>query len=176
MAAAIIWRSTMGISRRYAEEVKKQLNADIFEADKVSADKLTRYQTVAVFGGVYNDKWECADFVKKCRTVLQNRKTVFVFAVWDDAPENIPSDSLKNKYLANIVISPDSCLAVEGQIDKSKVSFGQKLSLSGMKKKLMKKENKDDHDFSIIGMIDGYSGGFKQEAADRVAAVIKSMD
>ena len=113
MAAAIIWRSTMGISRRYAEEVKKQLNADIFEADKVSADKLTRYQTVAVFGGVYNDKWECADFVKKCRTVLQNRKTVFVFAVWDDAPENIPSDSLKNKYLANIVISPDSCLAVE---------------------------------------------------------------
>lgn len=48
MAAAIIWRSTMGISRRYAEEVKKQLNADIFEADKVSADKLTRYQTVAV--------------------------------------------------------------------------------------------------------------------------------
>ena len=140
MAAAIIWRSTMGISRRYAEEVKKQLNADIFEADKVSADKLTRYQTVAVFGGVYNDKWECADFVKKCRTVLQNRKTVFVFAVWDDAPENIPSDSLKNKYLANIVISPDSCLAVEGQIDKSKVSFGQKLSLSGMKKKLMKKK------------------------------------
>ena len=116
-----------------------------------------------------------ADFVKKCRTVLQNRKTVFVFAVWDDAPENIPSDSLKNKYLANIVISPDSCLAVEGQIDKSKVSFGQKLSLSGMKKKLMKKENKDDRDFSIIGMIDGYSGGFEQEAADRVAAVIKSM-
>ena len=56
MAAAIIWKSTMGISRRYAEEVKKQLNADIFEADKVSADKLTRYQTVAVFGGVYNDK------------------------------------------------------------------------------------------------------------------------
>ena len=50
MAAAIIWKSTMGISRkRYAEEVKKQLNADIFEADKVSADKLTRYQTVAVF-------------------------------------------------------------------------------------------------------------------------------
>lgn len=47
MAAAIIWKSTMGISRRYAEEVKKQLNADIFEADKVSADKLTRYQTVA---------------------------------------------------------------------------------------------------------------------------------
>ena len=81
MAAAIIWRSTMGISRRYAEEVKKQLNADIFEADKVSADKLTRYQTVAVFGGVYNDKWECADFVKKCRTVLQKRKTVFVFCL-----------------------------------------------------------------------------------------------
>ena len=45
-----------------------------------------------------------------------------------------------------------------------------------MKKKLMKKENKDDRDFSIIGMIDGYSGGFEQEAADRVAAVIKSMD
>lgn len=114
-------------------------------------------------------------FCKEVPHGASEQKDGFRFAVWDDAPENIPSDSLKNKYLANIVISPDSCLAVEGQIDKSKVSFGQKLSLSGMKKKLMKKENKDDRDFSIIGMIDGYSGGFEQEAADRVAAVIKSM-
>lgn len=165
----------MGVSKRYAEHLKTSLGGDLIEADKLTADKLVKYGTVVFCGGVYGGEWSCLKAVEKCRTVLQSKKTAFIFAVWNDSPENIPSEELKKQYLGKVVISPDVCLAVEGAIDKQKLTFMQKMTVSGIRKKHMSKDSKDDDDFNIIGVIDGFSGGFCEKTAERITEAVKAL-
>ena len=50
LRTVVIYRSTSGFTKRYAEWIAEELKADLFEARKIDAPKLADYDLI-VFGG-----------------------------------------------------------------------------------------------------------------------------
>lgn len=173
-AIAVIFKSKFGYSQKYAEFIKKETGADLFNADKVSEQQIVKYKTVVICGGVYNDEWACTKVTEKLRNVLSSKFLICVMSVWNDAPEALETKELKDRYLSKVVISPDRIFALPGGIDKSKLSFGEKLTLGKVKKKIQNNESKSSLDFSILSTIDGYAGGADEKDALPVIEYIKS--
>ncbi|MGN0667001.1 MAG: flavodoxin domain-containing protein [Huintestinicola sp.] len=173
---AVLYKTRFGCSKTYADYIAKALKADIYEADKVKEEKLIPYSTIVMCGGVYNDEWSCAKPLGRFRNLFSGKNLVLLMSVWNDAPEKLSSAELKSEYLNGIVISPDKIFAVKGSIDKSKLTFGDKLTLKSRKKKIQSKEAKTNNDFSILGIIDGYSGGADTSSADPIIEYIKTLN
>ncbi|HBL84339.1 MAG: flavodoxin [Clostridiales bacterium GWF2_38_85] len=79
MKTVVIYKSKTGFVKKYAEWIAEELSADIFEASKVTSNKLTSYDTVIYGGGLYAVGINGVNLITQNLDKLDGKKVV-VFA------------------------------------------------------------------------------------------------
>lgn len=74
MKAVVIYASKSGFTKKYAEWISKEVNADLFELKNVKADILTEYDTVIYGGGLYAVGINGIKFIKNNMDKLIGKK------------------------------------------------------------------------------------------------------
>lgn len=77
---AILFRSKYGASRKYALMLKERTGADAIENENMKAELIRDFSTIILIGGVYADRINGLDFIRKFRGSLSDKR-LYVFAV-----------------------------------------------------------------------------------------------
>lgn len=77
---AILFRSKYGASRKYALMLKERTGADAIENENMKAELIRDYSTIILVGGVYADRINGLDFIRRFRGSLSDKR-LYVFAV-----------------------------------------------------------------------------------------------
>lgn len=142
----MIYKSKYGSTKRYAEWIVDELNADLMEVSKVRANDLKNYDTI-IFGGFLH-----AVGISGIKVITDNfkeleNKKLIIFAVGcsperEDAKAQIISSNFKDKQKEKI-----SFFYLRGAFNYNKLDFIDKTMMNALRLKLKsKKEEELDED------------------------------
>ena len=77
---AVIYKSTYGTTRTYAEQIAQELGAYLIECKKTKISELVRYDTIIFGGGIYAGKIAGSGLIRKCFEKSKGKHLV-VFSV-----------------------------------------------------------------------------------------------
>ena len=103
MKTAIIYRSFLGSTRKYAEWLHESIESDLFKPRQISKSKLQEYDLIILCSGTYAGWISIRGYLKKRWETLQGKKVVLLvvgIALPEDADsikafEKIP-DNIRN--------------------------------------------------------------------------------
>jgi menaquinone-dependent protoporphyrinogen IX oxidase len=78
MKTAIIYKSFLGTTQKYAQWLREELGADIFEFGKIKKEKLEAYEIVVVSSGTYASWMPLVGYVKKIWKYIKDKKVVII--------------------------------------------------------------------------------------------------
>jgi len=78
MKTAIIYKTVLGTTRQYAEWLKEEIEADLFDFDEADKEKLKDYDVVVVGSGTYATKMPLVGYLKKVWDIIKNRHVVIL--------------------------------------------------------------------------------------------------
>jgi flavodoxin len=137
---AVIYKSKYGATKKYAEWLSEDIEADPYSQDKCKIEILDDYDTIIYGGGIYGSRIAGLSLIKKNYNKLKN-KNIIVFMVgaspYDEKAyiqlkEHNFSDELKNIKL----------FYLRGMFDLKSMSFRDKF-LIGMLKGVLSKKDPD---------------------------------
>ena len=153
----VIYYSKYGHTKKYAQWLAEELNADICEDKNITADKFKNYDTIIFGGSLYAGRNKAAVALVKYFEQIKNKKVVlFTVGMFDTNNEKNIIDI--NKEL-NKVITPEirdkiKIFHVRGGIDDKNLSFSHKIMMkiahSALSKKSENKQTDSDKDFLAI--------------------------
>ena len=93
MNTAIIYRSFFGTTKRYAERLHKEIEADIYKHNQIDELSLLKYDLVILCAGTYAGWISLGGYLKKHWKVLQDGRVILIVigAAPVDAPWSIRS-------------------------------------------------------------------------------------
>ena len=77
---AVIYQSTYGTTRTYAEQIAQELGADLIECKKAKISELAGYDTIIFGGGIYAGRIAGSELIRKNYEKLKDKRLV-VFSV-----------------------------------------------------------------------------------------------
>ena len=87
MPTAIVYKTRLGSTEKYAKWLQEEIEADLFQFDDCKGDQLNKYDTVIVMSGTYATIMPLGKYLKKNWSCLKGKK-VFVIAVGAAPPES----------------------------------------------------------------------------------------
>jgi flavodoxin len=149
----VIYRSISGFTKKYAEWIAKECNADIYDAKEFSAQKLSEYSTIIFGGSLHAFGITGIKLVKENLPKFTNKKIV-VFTVGASPPkEGIVSEIMGNNFSSDEQ-SNLKLFYLRGGFDFDKLDFPNKVIMALFKVRLRFKKNKSSDE---IGMLAAYS-------------------
>ena len=150
---AVIYGSKYGSTKRYAEWIAEELEADVFDVKGFSIDVIEKYDTVIFGGGLYAGGITGLDFIAKNIDRLKNsRLIIFTCGIADPADErnynNIKTSVFKKLPAAREKDIPLFCL--RGELDYGKMSLVHRAMMAALVKSVKGKKEKTDEDRCII--------------------------
>lgn len=103
----VVYQSTYGSTKSYAEQIAQELSADLIGYRKIKISELIGYDTIIFGGGIYAGRIAGSGFLKKNYEKLSG-KNIVVFSVGftpqvrADILEKVRNSSFKAKQLKNI--------------------------------------------------------------------------
>ncbi len=143
----VVYKSRYGSTKKYAEWISQQLEADLFEVDDIERDKLKDYNTIIYGGGLYASGISGISVITKNFEDLKE-KNIIVFTVGLAATEdksifdpiinkNFPEENMRNSI---------RFFHFRGGMDYSRLNIMHKAMMAMMKKSVEKKETKTEED------------------------------
>ena len=168
----IIYKSKGGHTAKYANWLKRKIDADIFEESSANLNMLSMYDLLIFGTGVYGEKFSIAPFIKKNINTIMLKKTILFASCWygDDV---FNRKALAEKNLPAELLGRTKMFLVQGGIDHKKISPADKLTL--VKEKMAinnKKEARTTEDIMKLGYISGYSDMSEEADLDKLAEYI----
>lgn len=153
----IIYTSKGGHSAKYANWLKKRIDADMYEEKNADAQLLSNYELIIFGSGVYHEKLTIAPFIKKNLNVVMLKKTILFASCWyEDDVFNRKALAVKN--LPDELIGRTRMILVKGGIDHKKISPADKFNLIKEKMTIAnRKETRTSQDIMVLSYINGYS-------------------
>lgn len=143
---AVIYKSKYGSTKRYAEWIADDVNADLFESSKVKIEDLQNYETIVFGGSLHAVGIKGVKLITDNFELLKNKK-IIVFGVGASAER---ADAIKHVLEYNFnedIIKKINFFYLRGAFNYSKLSFIDKMLMNALKAKLkMKKEEDLDED------------------------------
>lgn len=153
LQTVVIYRSISGYTKKYAEWIAKECNADIYDAKEFSAQKFSDYSTIIFGGSLHAVGINGIKLVKENLPKLTDKKIV-VFAVGASPPkEGIVSEIMDNNFSANEQGNL-KLFYLRGGFDFNKLDFPNKVIMTLFRVRLSPKKNKSSDE---IGMLAAYS-------------------
>lgn len=151
MKTIVIYKSTTGFTKKYAEWIQAELNCDIKDIKNMSKQDYQNYDRFIYGSSFMAGKIRNLDEVKK-----NVHKELIVFAVGLISQQDslkmmdkIKNDNLSIKEQATIPL-----FYFEGGVDYDKLGFFQKKMLRMIYKSLSKKENKTEEEIGMINALE----------------------
>lgn len=146
---AVIYTSQTGHTKRYAKAIAKELGASLLESDKVTASKLSEFDTIIYGGYLY------ASGIKGIRLIKKNfekirEKNLVVFATGlteESAPDilQIMDENFTEEQRQRI-----KTFYFRGGLDMGALSFIDRTLMGHIKRKLQKMENPRVEDLIML--------------------------
>lgn len=133
MNTIIVYQSSTGFTRQYAQWLSEDLGCDVIDNKKLKPNTLAQYDRV-IFGG-----WIMGGMISGLDAIRKNNpKNLIVFAVGISKPEDETVDSLcTQNHLENTPL-----YYFPGGLHYDKLGFMKKTMLKMVKKSISGKENK----------------------------------
>ena len=153
LQTVVIYRSTSGFTKKYAEWIAKECNADIYDAKEFSVQQLSDYSTIIFGGSLHAVGINGIKLVKQNLPKLTDKKIV-VFAVGaSPTKEGILSEIMGNNFSSNEQGNL-KLFYLRGGFDFKKLDFSNKVIMALFRVRLSLKKNKSSDE---IGMLAAYS-------------------
>lgn len=151
----IIYKSKYGSTKTYAYWIKENLNADIFNADKITLKDLLKYKNIIYGGGLYASGISGFSLISKNFQKIKE-KNIILFTVGLANPENkeqfIP---ILNKNLSKEMKNKIKVFHFRGSINYKNLNFIHK-TMMFMLKKSIEKTPIEKRDSEINLMLETY--------------------
>lgn len=139
----VVYESKYGATKKYAEWIAEDLNADLFERKAASADGLAAYDVIVYGGGLYAGGVSGLPFIVKNFDKIKDKKILlFTCGLGDpNVYENVASIQKGLKK----ALTPEMQRVMEiyhlrGGMDYSKLSFIHRSMMSMVQKSVAKKD------------------------------------
>jgi len=130
----VVYKSKYGSTRKYAEWIASELNADIFEAQTCNTKLLSQYDVVIYGGGLY------AGGIAGVKLVVNNPcKTLIVVTVGLADPNSTDYSAIINKNFTPELLAKTKFFHLRGGIDYKKLSPVHKVMMAMMKGMIQRK-------------------------------------
>lgn len=150
--ALVIYKSTSGFTKKYAQWIAEALNADLFDAQNVSITKILDYDTIIFGGSLHASGISGIDIIKNNLPRLTDKKIAIYTTGASPVSEKVTSE-IKNRNF-----TPDEQKKVHffyfrGGFDFSKLDLKNKILMTLMKWKILSKKNRTPDE---KGMLDAF--------------------
>ena len=137
MNKLVIYTSSTGFTKQYANWIAKELKAEVKELKKVKANEIEQYECIIYGGWIMGNMIMGLDKIKK-----MNPKNLVVFAVGASPDSHAIREAIKvQNHLENIPF-----YYFEGGFRFEKLNFMVRMMLKTLKKSTAKKENKTEQE------------------------------
>ncbi|GIM29278.1 flavodoxin [Clostridium polyendosporum] len=151
----VIYKSKYGSTKRYAEWIASNVNADLFEISTISLNDLQKYDTI-IFGGSLH-----AAGIKGVKIITDNfkqlmNKKIIVFAVGCSPGRKDAINHVLYNNFTNDMKERVNFFYLRGAFNYKKLGFIDKIMMSALKSKLkrMKKEELDEDSRGLLECYD----------------------
>ena len=134
----VIYQSKYGATQKYAQWLATALSCEAVQRKKFSDKRLADYDTIIYGGGIYATGIAGISWLKKNAAALADKRTV-CFAVGASPFEASALEEIKKKNLKDELASIP-CFYCRGAFDEKRMTGGDKLLISMLKKMVAKKE------------------------------------
>jgi len=168
--ALVLYRSTSGYTKKYAQWIAQELNADLSETKDFYTARFSDYELI-IFGGSLHAVG--INGVKIIKDNLQNLtdKKVIVFAVGASPPrENIPQEVI-NKNFSTEQQKSIKFFYLRGGFDYSKLDLPNKILMTLMRVKLSLKK-KQTRTPDEIGLLAAFSKPIDYTKKENIAGIL----
>lgn len=143
---AVVYRSICGHTKKYAEWIANELDADIFDEQKVKVKKLDEYKCIVFGGGIYASGIIGSSLITN-NFEMFSRKKLVVFAV--GLTENPSAEEFERILIHNFSFVQQKLITsfyLRGGIDYKKMPIVHKAMLASKKASIEKKEDKSEEE------------------------------
>jgi menaquinone-dependent protoporphyrinogen IX oxidase len=166
-STVVIYRSTSGFTKRYAEWIAEECKADLFDARTIGPDKMGQYEVVIFGGSLHAVGISGLKLIKNNLRRLGGKK-IIVFAVGASPPrENVLTEVRDNN------VSPEMSevrfFYLRGGFDYSKLDRVNKVLMILLKIRLAFKKHKTSDE---IGMLTAYSKPIDCTRKDNIKTLV----
>jgi menaquinone-dependent protoporphyrinogen IX oxidase len=148
--AVVIYKSTYGTAKAYAQQIALEMEADLLECSKAKPSRLTKYDTIIFGGGIYAGQIAGSSQLRSlCKKLPDKSFVVFSVGFTPKAMINV-LEKVRTNSLRGIPLQNIRFFHFSGSIDYTKLNLVHKLLLSGKrlslaiksKEKLTKENNR----------------------------------
>ena len=138
----VIYKSSYGSTKKYAEWIAQELKCDLFDTNKVKDDMLVDYDIIIFGGGLYASGINRISLIKNSFSSLRD-KDVIVFTVGLADPEKSDFTSLIDKNFTSEMKERIKLFHLRGSMDYHKLSFIHRTMMAMLKSMISRKPEKD---------------------------------
>jgi flavodoxin len=149
----VIYKSLSGFTKKYAEWIAQELQADLYDVKDFDPAKLGDYDIIVFGGSLHAVGISGVGIIKNNLQQLSGKK-VIVFGVGASPPRENVLDEVKNK---NFTVEQQQTIKffyLRGGFDFEKLDLPNKFLMSLMKLKIQMKKNRSSDE---IGLLAAYS-------------------
>ena len=154
---AIIYMTKYGHTKQYADWLKEELGADVFSVGAFSPAQALAYKLVIFLSGVYGDKIQVMDYIKKNQTAFNLQRMMIGAVSWytnesEEGKTKLIAENFPETY-KNVV----PLFVLNSGIDKKKINAMEKAQLLAAQMSISKHDGRSSDDINILAIIKGYS-------------------
>ena len=169
MRTAVIYRSISGFTKRYATWIAEDLNADIYEAREISAEKLYEYGLIIFGGSLHATGINGVKSFKENLLRLADTK-IIVFAVGASPPREGILDEIRKSNFSDEEQKNIRLFYLRGGFNYSKLDLTNKVLMAVFRVKLSMKKNKTPDE---KGMLAAYSKPLDCSRKENIKGIIE---
>lgn len=153
--AAVIYKSSYGNTKKYAEWISEALNCDLFEASGTDVNIIKDYDTIIYGGGLYASGINGISLITKNYDRLKDKKLIVFTVGLADPQIKTQFIPIIDKNFTDEMKKHIEIFHLRGGIDYKKLGIIHKSMMKALKKMVEKKKEKDKTDEDRM-MLDTY--------------------
>ncbi len=143
MKSLVIYKSKTGYSKKYAEWIARELDADLYTADNVRPGQFVAYDTIIFGGGIYASRINGVDLIKdNLLDLLDKNVIVFATGISEPSPE-VEAEIIKQNF-SPVEQEQISFFYFRGGFDYQRLNLPTKLMMRLMRGVLKRKQRNNE--------------------------------
>lgn len=172
---AVVYMSKYGHTKQYADWLKEEFDADVIAASSFSPTKSLAYKVTVFASGVYGDKIQIMDWLKKNGTGINPAKIMIAAVSWytndsEEAKERLIRENYPENFRGIVPL-----FVINSGIDKKKISAVEKMQLVASQVAIDKHETRTSDDINSLAIIKGYSDQTSKDNLRSLSAAIENF-
>lgn len=140
---AVIYKSVYGSTKKYAEWISSELNADLFEHSDVKIQNLSSYDTIVLGGGLYASGINGISLISKNFDTLKNKNLIIFTVGLASTDDKEIFKPIIEKNCTEEMRKKIQFFHLRGGIDYKKLNFLHKSMMAMLKTMVSKKKTEE---------------------------------